>query len=76
MILMILAYVLILGVIVLWTGFGLASANWIATITIATFTFIVYAYRIKREEAMLVAVFGEKYKEYIARTRKLIPYIY
>ena len=35
-----------------------------------------YLYRIRREEEMLVEVFGEEYKEYQRNTKKLIPYIY
>jgi len=64
------------GIILLYTGFGAASANWIATVAIAAFTLIAYTYRINREEAMLIAVFGDRYREYMARTRKLIPYVY
>lgn len=33
-------------------------------------------FRIDIEEKMLVAVFGEEYKEYKRNTKKIIPYIY
>jgi protein-S-isoprenylcysteine O-methyltransferase Ste14 len=65
-----------LGVILLYAGFGVASVNWIATIAIAAFALIAYTYRIKREEAMLIAAFGDRYREYMNRTRKIIPYVY
>jgi protein-S-isoprenylcysteine O-methyltransferase Ste14 len=65
-----------LGVILLYTGFGAASANWIATTAIAVFAIIAYTYRIKNEEAMLIAAFGDRYREYMTHTRKLIPHLY
>jgi len=65
-----------LGIILLYTGFGVAAANWIATAAIAGFTLTAYAYRITREETMLIAAFGFRYEEYMARTRKIIPGIY
>ncbi len=33
-------------------------------------------FRIEIEEKMLMAVFGEEYKEYKKNTKRLIPYIY
>jgi protein-S-isoprenylcysteine O-methyltransferase Ste14 len=65
-----------LGVIMLYTGFGVASGNWIATMAIVVFALIAYTYRIKREEAMLIAAFGDRYRDYMTRTRKIIPHIY
>jgi protein-S-isoprenylcysteine O-methyltransferase Ste14 len=65
-----------LGIILLYTGLGVASANWIATMTIAAFTLIAYTYRIETEEAMLIAAFGDRYRAYMTRTRKLIPHVY
>jgi protein-S-isoprenylcysteine O-methyltransferase Ste14 len=65
-----------LGVILLYAGFGVASVNWIAAIAIGAFALIAYTYRVRREEAMLVAVFGDRYREYMTRTRKLIPRVY
>lgn len=65
-----------LGIILLYTGFGVASANWIATATIVAFTLTAYSYRIKWEEAMLIAAFGDRYREYMTRTRKVIPHVY
>ena len=33
-------------------------------------------FRIELEEKMLVVVFGEEYKEYKRKTKRIIPYIY
>jgi len=65
-----------LGTSLLYTGFGVASANWVATIAIVTFTLIAYTYRIKLEETMLIGLFGDRYREYMTRTRRFIPYLY
>ena len=35
-----------------------------------------YTYRISVEEAALVAALGEPYKEYMRRTRRLIPFLF
>jgi protein-S-isoprenylcysteine O-methyltransferase Ste14 len=35
-----------------------------------------YAYRISVEEAALVAALGEPYKEYMRRTRRLVPFLF
>ncbi len=65
-----------LGVLMLWLGAGLATANWIVTGLIALVMFVAYSYRIQSEEQMLAATFGEEYHRYAARTRRLIPFLY
>jgi protein-S-isoprenylcysteine O-methyltransferase Ste14 len=35
-----------------------------------------FGYRIRSEEAMLIARFGQEYEEYRRRTKRLIPYLY
>lgn len=65
-----------LGTILLWIGAGLATVNWIALVVIMVLMILAYAYRVQSEEAMLMSSFGEEYKQYMARTRKLIPFIY
>jgi hypothetical protein len=35
-----------------------------------------YTYRISVEEAALVAALGEPYKEYMRRTRRLVPFLF
>ncbi len=36
----------------------------------------LFLYRIRIEEKMLLDYFGEEYREYMKRTKKMIPYIY
>lgn len=65
-----------LGVLMLWVGAGLATANWLATMLMALVLFVAYSYRIQSEEQMLAAAFGEEYRRYAGRTRRLIPFVY
>ena len=65
-----------LGVLLLWSGFGVLSSSLvIATIFPVMFT-IVYLYRISVEERMLVEELGDDYVQYRRRTRKLVPFLY
>lgn len=45
-------------------------------ILIVSLASIFLLFRIQMEEKILIVVFGQKYKEYKRRTKKLIPYIY
>lgn len=65
-----------LGSLIIWSGFGVSTANWIAAAIIFTMMFFIYVYRINSEEAMLINNFGDKYKKYMTRTWRLIPFIY
>jgi protein-S-isoprenylcysteine O-methyltransferase Ste14 len=65
-----------LGNILLFLGAGIAMGNIFAFIVIFVLVLSTYVYRIKIEEKMLNDIFGEKYKEYFMRTKKLIPFIY
>jgi protein-S-isoprenylcysteine O-methyltransferase len=64
------------GLLLAWLGAGLATANWVVASAIALLMVVAYSYRIAAEEAMLVSAFGGRYKEYSARTWRLIPYVY
>jgi protein-S-isoprenylcysteine O-methyltransferase Ste14 len=65
-----------IGSILQWLGAGIASNNLIVLVLITITTFIVYHYRIQSEEKMLVEGLGDKYKDYMNRTKRLIPGIY
>jgi protein-S-isoprenylcysteine O-methyltransferase len=64
------------GVLLLWVGAGLASQNWLAAGVVAALMFVAYAYRIRSEESMLLAAFGEQYRDYRASTWRLVPWVY
>lgn len=65
-----------LGVTMLWTGGGLASNNYLVLIFVTLLTLIVYHYRIRSEEMMLIDAFKEDYINYQKRTWKIFPFIY
>ncbi len=64
------------GSLLVWIGAGLVTSNWIVLIVVTLVCISAYLYRIRSEEAMLVAEFGEEYENYIRRTRRLIPFVY
>jgi protein-S-isoprenylcysteine O-methyltransferase len=64
------------GLLLAWLGAGLATANWAVALAIAVLMVVAYSYRIAAEEAMLLGAFGDRYRAYMARTWRLIPYVY
>jgi protein-S-isoprenylcysteine O-methyltransferase len=64
------------GMLLAWLGAGLATANWAAALAVTLLMVVAYCYRIAAEEAMLLGAFGDRYKEYMARTWRLLPYVY
>jgi len=65
-----------LGVILLWSGFGILSSNLLIAFLFPVVFVAVYLYRISVEEAMLVKELGDGYVQYKRRTRKLVPFLY
>ena len=65
-----------LGVILLWSGFGVLSGNLVVAFSFPVVFVVVYLYRISVEERMLVSELGDDYIRYQRRTRKLIPVLY
>ena len=65
-----------LGVILLWSGFGVLSSSLVVALLFPVMFVIVYLYRISVEERMLVEELGDDYVRYQRRTRKLIPLLY
>ena len=65
-----------LATMLVWVGSGLALGNWIAAALIALLMFGVYGYRIRSEEVMLLATFGDRYQQYCQQTWKLLPFLY
>lgn len=65
-----------LGVLIAFTGFGLALGNWASVVLLVIVNTAAYLYRINEEEAALLAGLGQPYADYCRRTRRLIPGIY
>jgi protein-S-isoprenylcysteine O-methyltransferase Ste14 len=58
-----------------YISFGLISDNWFI-ILMGVLTFIVMAIRTPKEEANLIAKFGDEYREYMKRTGKFLPKLF
>lgn len=57
-------------------GIGIALANWLSILVIVASTVLVYAYRVRVEEAALCAIIGDPYSVYMARTKRFVPYVF
>ena len=64
------------GALLTQIGLGLALGNWASLAILVICTGLAYVYRISIEEQALVAALGEPYKEYMARTHRLIPFFF
>jgi len=63
------------GTLITVVGYGLALNNWISLLIILTVFFKVFLIRIVVEETALTEAFGDEYRQYMKRTKRLIPYI-
>ena len=61
----------------LWSlGQGLLLPNWMTGLA-GMFGFcILYFARVGREEKLMLEAFGDDYREYMMRTKRLVPYIH
>ena len=59
-----------------WIGAALAFGSWPAAALVAALLLLAYGWRIRAEETLLEATFGEAYRDYAARTSRLLPGIY
>jgi len=62
--------------ILLFVGIGLALENWISIAVNVLVPVAVYGYRIHVEEQALVETLGTPYREYMNRTKRLIPFLF
>ena len=61
----------------LWlVSFALVSANWFYALTVSTGLIILFSVRIPDEEKLMMEHFGEQYRAYMKRTKRLIPFIF
>jgi protein-S-isoprenylcysteine O-methyltransferase Ste14 len=64
------------GALVSFIGLGFAFGSWLSLAMIVVATLIGFGYRIRVEEQALAGHFGERYRDYALRTKRLIPGIY
>ncbi len=62
--------------IVLFAGVGLALTNWVSILVILVMLAVVYGYRIRVEEAALLSTLGDSYRDYMRRTKRLVPFVW
>jgi protein-S-isoprenylcysteine O-methyltransferase len=65
-----------LGAMIGFFGFALTLGNWLSVIVMTSLTTCLYLYRINEEEAALADAFGDAFRQYAARTKRLIPWVY
>ncbi len=64
------------GLILAFVGFALSLANWIAFVVILVPISAALIRRINVEEQALTAALGDRYRDYMRRTRRLLPGVY
>ena len=64
------------GALLAFIGFALVLRNWASVLMISLPIAFAFLYRINVEEGALVEALGERYRAYIKRTKRLIPFVY
>jgi protein-S-isoprenylcysteine O-methyltransferase len=57
-------------------GFGLGFANLASLLIMIVPVYAAFLWRMQVEEQVLIGAFGEKYKDYMKRTKRLVPWVY
>ena len=60
----------------LFVGIGVAVANWASILVMAVVVSVAYGYRVRVEERALADTIGEPYRDYMAHTKRFVPFIY
>jgi len=63
------------GLLMILLGLGLSLTNWLSLLVIMGCALIGLSYRIRVEERVLKAKLGQRYQEYMRRTKRLIPFV-
>ncbi len=64
------------GALMAFLGLGLCLANWASLAVIIVPIFLVFLRRMHIEEAALLQAFADQYRDYMRRTKRLIPSVY
>jgi protein-S-isoprenylcysteine O-methyltransferase Ste14 len=57
-------------------GIGLALGNWASLVILLGSCWMIYGYRVRVEERALLDILGEPYRDYMARTKRFIPFLF
>jgi protein-S-isoprenylcysteine O-methyltransferase len=64
------------GMLLAFVGFALTLRNWGAILVVVVPIFAAFVRRMNVEEEALSRALGERYREYMERTKRLVPFIY
>jgi protein-S-isoprenylcysteine O-methyltransferase Ste14 len=64
------------GVLLAFLGWAMTLWNWVAMAVVLVPIFIAFLRRMKVEEDALTRALGDRYREYMRRTKRLIPGVY
>ena len=64
------------GALMAFVGFGFCFGNWGSLAAVTLPPVVAFMYRIRVEEAALSAALGEPYRDYMRRTKRLIPALF
>jgi protein-S-isoprenylcysteine O-methyltransferase len=64
------------GSLMIIAGLGLALCNWGALAAMLIPSLLVFLRRMRIEEQALIRAFGDQYRDYMRRTKRLIPAVY
>lgn len=65
-----------LGQLIIFIGISTSISNWLSILLMMIPVTLGYLYRVKVEEKFMRDQFGEDYKNYQERTKKIIPMVY
>ncbi|MCS7054585.1 MAG: isoprenylcysteine carboxylmethyltransferase family protein [Thermoflexales bacterium] len=57
-------------------GFALMLSTWLGALISAAMLVWAYAVRVPREEALLAQELGDAYRDYMARTKRFVPFVF
>jgi protein-S-isoprenylcysteine O-methyltransferase Ste14 len=63
------------GILITLLGLGLSLTNWLSLLVIMGCALIGLSYRMHAEEHALQEQLGQRYREYMQRTKRLIPFV-
>jgi protein-S-isoprenylcysteine O-methyltransferase Ste14 len=64
------------GVLLAFVGFALSLQNWAALLAVLLPIFAAFIHRMNVEEKALSGALGSSYKDYMRRTKRLVPFFY
>jgi protein-S-isoprenylcysteine O-methyltransferase len=65
-----------LGQLIAFVGLGLALQSWVALLLILIVAVVLLTLRIRMEEQHMAKGLGQPYTDYMARTKRLIPFVW